>query len=228
MKKTNIFLSSLALGSLIFINSANAAEEAAKDNERVLFKIHDISPEKDGDGNITSCNMFITFFNRYPKALSNTQLVLSWDDYVVDEVINQEGRQTQEALRRNPNADVMRYPTSGITQPVVSTTVKVPLINSNQQLTVKNKINTDRCFLLMNDMEVKASSCSFAGGSGNDRGCKAIFNYISPKDPQYYSEFKEISYEEEVSQNIKEMSANIDNNRELYNNIISTLRNIGK
>ena len=77
-------------------------------------------------------------------------------------------------------------------------------------------------------MDIKVSSCSFAGSAGNDRGCKAIFNYVSPKDPQYYSEFKEITYTEELDKNIDELNSAVKANRDLYNKIVTTLKNIGK
>ena len=229
MKKTNILLSSLALGYFIFLNTANAAtEDKPKENESILFKIHDIAPEKDVDGNVVACNMSITLFNRYSKAISNSQITLTWDDFVVGETINQEERIKNETVRRNPNAEVSRYPTSANTSSTVSTSIKIPLINPNQQISLKNKVNTDRCFLLINDMDIKVSSCSFAGSAGNDRGCKAIFNYVSPKDPQYYSEFKEITYTEELDKNIDELNSAVKANRDLYNKIVTTLKNIGK
>ena len=76
-------------------------------------------------------------------------------------------------------------------------------------------------------MTVKANSCSFGGDTSGDRSCKASFVYISPKDPQYFSEFKEISYNDEIVAGEKEISRTKTENDEVYNNIVSTLSKIG-
>lgn len=228
MKKLNILLSSLTLGAFLLSGIAYSADpKDSSDKGRVLFKIHDIAPEKDVNGNITGCNMAVTLFNNYDKSISNTQLVLIWDDEVIADIINQEEYEQKEAINRNPNANRSRYPTSKTTAPTISATIKIPLINAHQQLSVKNKVNTDRCFLLINDMNVKTNSCSFGGDTSGDNSCKASFVYISPKNPQYFSEFKEISYNDEIVAGEKEISRTKTENDEVYNNIVSTLSKIG-
>ncbi len=230
MKKTNILLSSLGVITLLIATNAYSANNTVNknENERVLFKIHDIAPEKDVNGNVTGCNISATFFNNYDKALSNTQIALSWNDETIDEIISQEEYELKESLHRNPDADRSRYPTSKNTSPNISTTIKIPLINAHQQISLKNKINTDRCFILMNDMEIKVNSCAFAGDAASDRGCRASFVYIPPQDPQYFSEFKEISYEEELTNKEQEISREINETNNLYDEIVSILRKIGK
>lgn len=229
--KTKLLISSVALAAAIGnFSVANAAPDNAKENSgSVLFKIHDISPEKDVNGLVTECNISVTLYNRYNRAISNTNLNLIWDDEVIDEAISQEDMAQKEALRRNPQARTSRYPTSASTSATISTTVKLPLINAHQQISLKNKINTDRCFLLLNDMEVKVNACTFVGDTNNSRGngCNANFQYISPKDPQYYTEFKEITYEEALSAEEKELDQAQNNNSEIYTNIINTLSKIG-
>lgn len=230
--KAKLLISSVALAATIGgFSVANAAPDNTKENSgSVLFKIHDISPEKDVNGLVTECNISVTLYNRYNRALSNTQLTLIWDDEVIDEAISQEDMAQKETLRRNPQARTSRYPTSGSTSATISTTVKLPLINAHQQISLKNKINTDRCFLLLNDMEVKANSCTFVGDATNaarNSGCNANFQYVSPKDPQYYTEFKEITYEETISAEEKELDQAQNNNSEIYTNIINTLSKIG-
>lgn len=227
MRKLNVLLSSLGLSALLLTGTAYSADNNNTTSGNVLFKIHDIAPEKDINGNVIGCNVSVTLFNNYDKALSNTQIALTWDDEVIEEIINQEEFEQKEAIHLNPNADRLRYPTSKTTAPTISTTIKIPLINAHQQLSVKNKVNTDRCFLLINDMTVKVNSCSFSGDASNDRSCKASFVYISPKDPQYFSEFKEISYENAVAAGEKEISKTKIENDDVYNDIVSTLQKIG-
>lgn len=226
MKKAKILLSSLVLGAFLSTGTALAASNEANTGGNVLFKIHDISPEKDVNGNVTNCNISVTFFNNYDKSISNTQMILSWDDEVIEEIINQEEYTKKETINRDPDADLPRYPTSKTTTPTISTTVKLPLINAHQQLSLKNKVDTDRCFLLINDMNVKVNTCSFTG-ENSERGCKASFVYVSPQNPQYFSDFKEISYEEDIANREKELQKNQSENDEIYNNIVSILHSIG-
>lgn len=229
--KTKLLISSLAFGAMLSTTtSVLAAEKENVDLKgSILFKIHDIAPEKDVNGLVTGCNISITLFNRYERAVSNTQLQLDWDDEVIDEAISQEEMSQKEALRRNPEARTSRYPTSKTTTPTISTVVKIPLINARQQISLKNKVNTDRCFLLLNDMMVKANSCTFGGeGVSNTRGCQANFQYISPKDPQYYTEFKEVSYEDQLSEEEKQLMEAKEVTGEIFNNITNTLKKIGQ
>jgi len=233
MKKTYTILTSMVLSFLLLnVNEASAKAVTPKSsidpNEaNVIFKIHDIVPEKDVEGNVTSCNISVTFFNHYSKALSNTQISLTWEDEAIDDIINQEDHEQKEKLHRDPNAAAPRYPTSKTTSPIVSTIVKLPLINANQQISLKNKVNTDRCFLLLGDVDFKVNSCSFAGENSTDRNCRANFNYITPQDPQYFSEFKEISYEQEIAAVNDEIQRISDENDSTIENIKTTLRNIG-
>lgn len=227
--KTKLIIGSFAVAALIGSTSSARAIEKEGSSGSVLFKIHDVAPEKDVNGLVTGCNISITLFNRYDRALSNTQLQLSWDDEVVDDIISQEEMSRKEALRRDPSARLSRYPTSANTASIVSTVVKLPLINAHQQISLKNKINTDRCFLLLNDMNVKVNTCTFAGeGNNNMKGCSAEFQYISPKDPQYYTEFKEISYEEIITNEEDGISQKQQAAQKMYDNIVSTLDKIGQ
>lgn len=227
--KTKLLISSFACAAVLCTTTSSFAAEKEDANGKgiILFKIHDVSPDKDVNGLVTGCNISVTLYNRYDRALSNTQLQLIWDDEVVDEAISQEEMAQKEALRRNPENRTMRYPTSSNTPPTISTVIKMPLINAHQQLSLKNKINTDRCFLLLNDMNIKVNSCSFTG-EGNNKGCSAHFQYISPRDPQYYTEFKEISYDAAVSEEENKINQTENNNKDIYDNIVNTLNKIGQ
>lgn len=231
MKKINALLCSIGLGAFLFSGNTLAADNSndkSANADRILFKIHDVAPEKDANGNINSCNISVTLFNNYDKALSNTQITLKWDDEVISDIISQEEYETKEAINRNPDATRSRYPTAKTTAPTITTTIKIPLINAHQQISLKNKVDTDRCFLLMNDMEIQANSCTFAGEATSDRGCRASFSYVSPNSPQYFSEFKEISYDEEVNNKEQEIDADKAEAESIYDEIVNTLRKIGK
>ena len=62
-------------------NAQNADVAAEEESEAILFKVHDISPVKGGiDGEVTSCEFYVTFYNRSKKDIANAQVDLSWMD----------------------------------------------------------------------------------------------------------------------------------------------------
>ena len=95
----------LVLGTALFTEVAGAAE---KDDEtplgEVLFKIHDIVPEKNADGKVLYCNIGATFFNNTTMDLTNVALTLRWNDEVIGETIDQEERAAKEQQRTNSRA----------------------------------------------------------------------------------------------------------------------------
>ena len=80
--------------------------------------------------------------------------------------------------------------------------LKLPPIKSHQQVFLKAKVVTDRCFLLLNDVNVNVKKCGTASSDENlsKIGCENLFRFISPKSEEYYSEFKEISPNELLAQ----------------------------
>ena len=117
MNGTTKFLARvLVLGTALFTGVAGAAEK--NDEEllgEVLFKIHDIVPEKDADGKVLYCNIGATFFNNTTVDLNNIALTLGWSDEVIGETIDQEERAAKEQQRTNSRAARSRYSTSGFT-----------------------------------------------------------------------------------------------------------------
>lgn len=67
---------------------------------------------------------------------------------------------------------------------------------------MRTKVNTDRCFLLLNDVEINVSNCT-TGGSGatatggrGSNACGDIFRFVSVSNPEYYTEFSAVSMQE--------------------------------
>lgn len=194
------------LGVLIALTIADAyaaVDRKATDENKVgevLFKIHDIVPEKDNNGNVLYCNMGATFFNRTNMDMANVSLTLSWNDEVIGEIIAQEDREEKELEKTKSESRRSRYSTSGTTAKTVNVSLKLPPLKSMQQVSLKTKVDTNRCFLLLNDMDVTVNNCGTA--SVNERmssqGCSNLFQYVSPKMAEYYMEFKEISPEQQM------------------------------
>lgn len=215
-KQIKVLMQVLGLSSLLFADAATAAvssgrpvKEEADSNEAVLFKIHDIIPEKDSDGKVTHCNIGATFFNHTKMDIANASISLGWDDEVIGEAIDQEERAEKEQKRLNTRTARSRYSTAGFTTKDIKASLKLPPLKAGQQVSLKTKIATDRCFLLLNDMDVNVSNCGTA--SMNEKisrgGCSNLFRYISPKMPEYYVEFREISPAEQMAMEDNELDA---------------------
>lgn len=220
-----IFTQVLWLGFASFLGAAvaNAADDA------VLFKIHDITPVKNSEGIVTSCDLGATFYNRTTSNISDVSLNLLWQDDVVADTIDQEERVAKENQRANRRAP-SRYSTSSFDDKDVSFNLKLPPLKSYQQITLKSKVNTDRCFLLLNDMEITVNSCRL-GGAKSEGDCKGLFSFISVKNPEYYSEFQVVSPEEQNNQALsmqeqqkQELNVLYDSTLESINQIASTIQ----
>ncbi|MBE6443256.1 MAG: hypothetical protein E7020_01125 [Alphaproteobacteria bacterium] len=230
MKKSmNILMQILGLGMILVATDVNA--EPNKDGESagvVLFKIHDIVPEKDANGKVLYCNVGATFFNRTKIDIANAAIALKWDDEVIGEAIDQEERAEKEQKRINSRAPRSRYSTSSFTGRTISTSLKLPQLKVNQQVTLKTKVDTDRCFLLLNDMEVTVNNCGTAGMTDkvSRQGCSNMFRYVSPKNAEYYMEFKEISPEEQLAIENAEVADVESELRNIFDDTVAIIRDI--
>lgn len=194
IKNSKIFTGCLAMGLASFIGFANAADNV------VLFKIHDVVPVKNADGLVVSCDFGATFYNRSPNEINNASLNLVWADEVVADAINQEERNNREA-QRSKRRNTPRYGTATYNSNSVSLNLRLPPIKSNQQVSLKSKVATDRCFLLIGDMEINVNSCNVVPKEGavttttTPEMCKNLFRNVGPKSSEYYSDFLPISVE---------------------------------
>lgn len=223
-KNAKLFAACLGFGMASYINAAAAAADA------VLFKIHDIVPVKNADGNVTSCDVGATFYNRTANEIANASLNLIWADEVVADAINQEERNAKEAQRLNRRT-VARYNTATYNSRNVSMSLRLPPLKPYQQVTLKSKVVTDRCFLLLNDMEIEVTNCGTSADAGKGSVsarnaaavCSNLFRFVSPKSPEYYSEFRPISVDE---QNAQEQSQSDQQKQEINNLYKETVTSI--
>jgi aconitase B len=144
IKETNMkinakyVLSVVALGLTLGVSGANAAPAGAKESVgEIIFKIHDIVPEKNSDGKVMYCNIGATFFNRTQKDVSNLAISLNWNDDVIGEIMDIEEREERERKRNKSKEPQPRYSTSSFTSSDVSVDLKLPPIKVNQQITLK-------------------------------------------------------------------------------------------
>lgn len=189
----------VALGLAFGVTDVNAAPSNAKESlGEIIFKIHDIVPEKNADGNVVYCNIGATFFNRTKNDVANLAISLNWKDDVIGEIMDIEEREEREKKRSKSKEPRSRYSTSSFTSDMVTVDLKLPPIKVNQQITLKTKVDTDRCFILLNDMDVAATNCGTLSNGSSKDSCSNFFQYVSPKSGEYYTDFKEISWENQI------------------------------
>jgi hypothetical protein len=230
-RKAKLLMQVIGLSTALISGVSMAADSknAETDKGFVLFKIHDIVPEKNANGKVLYCNVGATFFNRTKEDVSNAALTLSWNDDVIGDAIDQEERADKEKRRVDPKAPRPRYSTAGFTGKVVNTSLKLPPLKVGQQVSLKTKVDTDRCFLLLNDMDVTVNNCGTAGMSerrSRSSGCDNLFSYVSPKMPEYYTEFKETSYDDQIQMENDEVDSLYSGINATFDEAIKVIRDI--
>lgn len=91
----------LALGAVLATNvgSASAQQAAPADDdkaEELLFKIHDITPVENREGEVIACDFNTTFYNRSGYNLKEAMLDFTWKDTSLEDVIKQEKEEDAE------------------------------------------------------------------------------------------------------------------------------------
>lgn len=183
----NFFIAAMALSFLMVsgVKAQNAApttdnqeeEQASSDTEAILFRIENIEPIVNKDGLTDQCSYMMTVYNRTDKTVKNADLTLVWKDKIGDKYKIQ-GNEIKAASAE----DAVH---------VITTDVSIDNIAPRTQKSFANKVTTDRCYLLLDNVEFKVSSC-VVDGAQKDSGCGNKFNYIDSKNPEYYSEFKDV------------------------------------
>ena len=119
----------LALGAVLVSNVsvANAAPQkapaapAGDRQEELLFKIHDVKPVKNREGDVIACDFYATFYNRSPYELKSAVVEYKWHDKSIDSIITAEKEADAEKKGRNVNRSYSE--TERLTEKYVSATV---------------------------------------------------------------------------------------------------------
>ena len=99
MVARKVFLFCSVFSLMLAGTSFAKAEDDVENNEgllssieqpAVLFKIHDVKPLRDRDGNVTDCEFGVTFYNRTNSDVNKIAMDLTWTDEVVGNVIQME------------------------------------------------------------------------------------------------------------------------------------------
>ena len=224
----------LALTLLVATHISSANAQSAQTEDALLFKIHDITPVKNNEGEVIACDFNTTVFNRSAYTLKDAELDLSWKDTTIEGVVEDEKKQDAASNRRTGGRAYSETERSTATD--VSTAVSISTLRPQRQVTINSRINTDRCFLLIEDVNFNVKSCNVEGlsarGAGRTTGaagspCGRLFKFVSPADPQFYLEFKEISVDEQRAQEKVEREKSISEIDRLYRETLDALESAG-
>lgn len=260
MKTCKQLLLSVACLALM-VGVVRAADEKENDDEFVskissgenvvLFKIHDITPLKNEDGVVSDCEFSLTLYNRSPKNIDAATMRLSWTDEGVSDVIDEEDKKSIEEIaeqqpaparrvrgRRllNDASNVQKPKTEDFVSRTLATSVALPKIKPFRQVSLKSKIKSDRCFLMMTDAVYSFTTCnitsaedekssrrSFSSRGEGDTACQSLFRFVSPRDPEYYREFQKVSFNEEAQQKKEARAKDIKEMQESYESMMRSL-----
>ena len=173
----------------------------------ILFRIENIKPVVDKDGLTTQCQFMITVYNRMDKEVKEATLDLNWADNISQKykIVDEE-----VALETNKEKTVTN----------ISKSVILDAILPHKQKTFEETVDTDKCYLLLDQLDYKVSSCIFEGDKvvmkdnklQSAGACAQSFNYINSQNPEYYSEFKDVpdsvlegQAEDQKNNNLKEI-----------------------
>lgn len=200
----------LTLGmSAISVSAQEASMETSKPRA-VLFKVHDIKPVENTEGVITHCDFLVTFYNRTTDSFRSAKLDMGWTDAVTERyMIDDKEKETSAEPARTRS---MRSNTP-VSLGEITSSVDMPSLGSYKQATVKASVKTEKCFLLLDNLNFNVASCSIVGkddanATQNSRRsrvstsrstseCANLFEYVDSKNPEYYDEFKNISFSEQ-------------------------------
>lgn len=199
-----ILFPALAMALVGGAASVKAQSADAASPENVLFKIHNVQSVKDADGVVNACDYNITFYNRSPRQLKAAVLNLNWIDNSISSIISDEKNEEKKKSGKSYSK------TEEVDSAALSTSIDVPVLEPYKQVTIRSRLQSDKCFLMLSDVKLSVKSCNMADTSGNSRpvvvnnrnnACDGIFKFIPATDPEYYREFKPVSYEEDRRQN---------------------------
>lgn len=221
MKKSMKFLALFLLGVAFALPSqAFAADDAAKTKnamakksaepttrpDAVIFKIHDIDPVLE-EGVVKGCNYMITLYNRTSINFRTFTINLSWNDEV-DERFKFD--RYVETLLGVEEADKQRSLFSKV-DPIkpVQTSVTVNAFGADKQISLRSYMDNEKCYLMLSNAQFSVTPCDIArtmdtvgsfGVSTEQSSCTELFQFVSPKNPEYFGEFKRISATEEAAE----------------------------
>lgn len=219
--------STLMLACFSFAASVHAQEKATANADStkpraVLFKIHEIKPVENDEGTITHCDFLVTFYNRTTESFRSATINMGWTDKVSERYFSEDATEPADENIRRSRSSRNNEEKLG----TILTNVDMPSLGSYKQASVKATVKTDKCFLLLDNLNYQVGSCNMLGegetlsssrrsrATKEDASCANLFEYVDSKNPEYYDEFKNISFSEQeriMAEEKKHDTSDIDN-----------------
>ena len=223
MKKallTNTFLMAAAVfyAGNTYAQNNDQAQQSSK--SEILFKIHDIKPNKDDKGFVKDCGYALTVYNRTNSDIDKAALDVSWPDNEGNQVIEQDIVKDKDGKSKFDGR-------MGVKNKVISAFIDIPRTSAFEQVTLNLTAKTEKCYLLMGDVKFRVTSCKMIDKDASvkksrikQETCASMFKFISPTNPEYYKEFQPVSHEDQVSQAEKLKAQQMEKLEQLNNQII--------
>lgn len=219
---------------------ATAPEQSSK-SRAVLFKIHDITPVENTEGVVTSCDFLVTFYNRTPEGMRPAKINMGWTDDVSERYFSDEETPAEDAAAQKQTRQVRQNRREETTLGTITAGIDMPTLAAGQQTTVKGTIKSEKCFVLLSNLNFKVENCGILGRENTQNPtsrrattlsaaslgeCANLFEYVDPKNPEYYEEFKSISYTEQENLLKNEKKTNLDNVNAKSDEIVSKIEKV--
>lgn len=243
-----ISLASLLLGSSLAFSATNTKaenKEAPKfektsDAGTIIFRIENIQPIKDKQGDVKQCSYVITAYNRLNQMVKEANLDFVWQDNITGQYlkrIDESSKLSADEITENLSADApVNAPTKSLKEspkfkPIVSS-VKIFNIAPHSQKSFSNTVDTDKCFLLFDNLNYTVKDCTLDGEENvvkdnkvvqSGTGCVDKFNYINSKNPEYYAEFGDVPENIVQDQIEDQKNMEIEKINNNYKEVITTL-----
>ena len=205
------------------VNAEEKVEETTKPRA-VLFKLHDIKPAVNSEGAVTHCDFLVTFYNRTTESFRNAQIAMGWTDEVSERYFADEVQPVGEPTRATRTRRENQEEKLGS----IVTKVDMPSLGSYKQASVKASVKTDKCFLLLDNLEYNVEACNMIGKEEKEKSsrrraktavsseCANLFEYVDSKNPEYYDEFKNVSFSEQERMTGESIKHDVSNLEESY------------
>lgn len=208
--------------------NAVAEAEAQKTFEKtseegaIIFRIEDIKPlTNEKTGLIDKCSFMVTVFNRMDEEVKEATLDFMWRDTIA-----------KKYKIADDDVQVVSKPEEALT--LITKTITMEKIKPHRQKSFEEVVETDKCFLLFDQLEYQVKSCITENdkivirnnkkiGTGS---CGGRFDYINSKNPEYYSEFKDIPESVLQQQAEEEKEAELEGVNKAYDQVLATVDKI--
>ena len=229
----------LACAAMITPAQAQTADSTSKPRA-VLFKLHEIKPVMNAEGEVTHCDFMATFYNRTEESLRQAKLELGWNDTVSDKYMAKEKKKESKAENKNSRASA-KVEKDKLAE--IVTSVDMPALGSYKQVSVKASVKTEKCFLLLDNLEFRVNYCSVVSKDADNSytsrrrmvanreapsECANLFEYIDSQNPEYYDEFKNISFSEQERLIIEDRKTDISDLEKSYDSIVQNFEKAEK